>query len=86
MAWNPVFLKIPYDNKQVVQDIKTSGLLSKAPWYVNSTIQTLLTGTDCLSQLIELVNKLAREAGNQDSTKEKYWKEAAQQLGVPDYR
>ena len=86
IAWNPIFLKIPYDNKQVVQDIKTSGLLSKAPWFVNSTIQILLTGTDYSSQLVELANKLAREAGEQDFTDEKYWREAAQQLGVPDYR
>ena len=86
IAWNPTFLKIPYDNKRVVQDIRISGLLSKAPWFVNSNIQILLTGTDYSSQLVELANKLAREAGEQDFADEKYWREAAQRLGVPDYR
>ncbi|WP_251210002.1 metallophosphoesterase family protein [Acetatifactor aquisgranensis] len=86
MAWKPAFLKIPYDNKQVVQDIKTSGLLSKAPWFVNSSIQILLTGADHSAQLVGLADKLAREAGEQDFADEKYWREAARQLGVPDYR
>ena len=86
IAWNPSFLKIPYDNKQVVQDMRVSGLLSKAPWFVNSNIQILLTGTDYSSQLVELASKLAREAGEQDFVDEKYWREAAQRLGVPDYR
>lgn len=85
-AWNPTFLKIPYDNKRVVQDIRISGLLSKAPWFVNSNIQILLTGTDYSSQLVELANKLAREAGEKDFADEKYWREAAQRLGVSDYR
>lgn len=85
-AWSPSFLKIPYDNKRVVQDIRTSGLLGKASWFVNSNIQILLTGTDLSSQLVELADKLAREAGEQDTADEKYWREAAQRLGVPDYR
>ena len=86
IAWNPTFLKIPYDNKRVVQDIRIRGLLSKAPWFVNSNIQILLTGTDYSSQLVELANKLAKEAGEQDFEDEKYWREAAQRLGIPDYR
>lgn len=84
--WNPTFLKIPYDNEQVVRDIRKSGLLDKAPWFVNSNIQILLTGTDYSSQLVKLADKLAKEAGEQFRTDEKYWEEAARQLGVPDYR
>ncbi len=80
------FLKIPYDNKQVVQDMRISGLLSKAPWFVNSNIQILLTGTDYSSQMVELASKLVREAGEQDFSDEKYWKETAQRWGIPDYR
>lgn len=84
--WSPTFLKIPYDNEQVVQDIRKSGLLDKAPWFVNSNIQILLTGTDYSSQLVKLADKLAKEAGEQFLADEKYWEEAARQLGVPDYR
>ena len=86
IAWKPEFLKIPYDNEQVVEDIRSSGLLSKAPWFVNSNIEILLTGIDHSSQLAELAKKLAREDGGLASTEEKYWIEAARQLGVPDYR
>ncbi len=86
MAWNPIFLNIPYDNNRVVQDIKKSGLLDKAPWFVNSNILTLLTGIDYSSQLVELANKLAGEAGERDFVEEKYWEEAAHRLGIPDYR
>ena len=53
---------------------------------MNSSIQTLLTGADYSAQLVGLANKLAREAGEQDFADEKYWREAARQLGVPDYR
>ncbi len=53
---------------------------------MNSNMQILLIGTDYLSQLVELANKLAREVGEQDSANEKYWEDAAQQLDVPDYK
>lgn len=33
-----------------------------------------------------MANKLAIEAGEQDFADEKYWREAAQRLGVLDYR
>lgn len=62
-VWNPIFLKIPYDNQRVVQDIRERGLLDRAPWFVNSTIQILLTGTDRCSQLVELANRLVKETG-----------------------
>lgn len=84
--WKPIFLKIPYDNEQVVRDIRESGLLDKAPWFVNSNIHILLTGTNYSSQLVSLADKLAKEAGEQSSADEKYWEEAARQLGLPDYR
>ena len=36
--WKPQFLKVPYDNQKVAQDMITGGLLSIAPWFVNSNI------------------------------------------------
>ena len=42
IEWKPTFLKIPYDNKKVVKDIRKSGLLDKAPWFINSNIQMML--------------------------------------------
>lgn len=89
IEWKPQFLKIPYDNKQVVQDMYTSGLLEKAPWFINSNIQILLTGVDKSAPLVELASKLVEEAGATDVwplIDEKYFEEAASELGIPDYR
>lgn len=87
--WKPKFLKIPYDNKKVVEDIITGGLLYSAPWFINSNIQTLLTGTDNSPRLCELALKLAIEADKSSKwplIDEKYFEAAAQKLQIPDYR
>lgn len=89
VEWKPQFLKIPYDNKQVVSDIIGSGLLEKAAWFMNSNIQILLTGVDHSAEMVKLAASLSEEAG--ENTKwplieEKYFEEAARQLGIPDYR
>lgn len=89
IEWQPEFLKIPYDNKRVVRDMFTGGMLEKAPWFINSNIQTLLTGEDNSSKMVDLAKQLAQEAGETDvwpNVKEKYFEEAASRLGIPDYR
>lgn len=55
--WKPQFLKVPYDNQKVAQDMITGGLLSIAPWFVNSNILTILTGIDCSAKMVELAEK-----------------------------
>lgn len=87
--WKPTFLKVPYDNHRVVRDMISSGLLEKAPCFINSNIQILLTGTDNSAKMVELANKLSEEAGEANRwplIKEVYFEEAARQLGIPDYR
>lgn len=88
-VWKPTFLKVPYDNRQVVRDIVASGLLAAAPWFINSNIQILLTGVDHSAELAELAKELAEEAGSEAKwplTEECFWEQAAKKLGVPDYR
>ena len=88
-AWRPVFLRIPYDNRQVVRDIISCGLLEKAPWFINSNIQILLTGTDRSAELVALAARLSEEAGAETrwpAIDEKYFAAAAGMLGIPDYR
>ena len=87
--WKPTFLKVPYDNHQVVHDICVGGLLEKAPWFINSNILTLLTGVDVSAELVRLARSLAEEAGEEvvwPHIQEKYFEEAAEILGIPDYR
>lgn len=89
IKWKPTFLKIPYDNKKVVEDIRKSGLLNKAPWFINSNIQILLTGIDNSSDMVNAASNKAKEtdkAAAWPRIEEKYFEEAAKELGVPDYR
>lgn len=87
--WKPTFLKLPYDNKQVVRDIGEGGLLESAPWFINGNIHILLTGVDRCAELVQLAGKLAQEADKRQiwpNIDEKYFEQAALQLGIPDYR
>lgn len=88
-AWKPQFLRIPYDNKKVVDDMAACGLLDRAPWFINSNIQTLLTGADHSAELCALAAKLAEQAGEKSVwplIDEKYFEQAAESLHIPDYR
>ena len=87
--WKPEFMRVPYDNGRVVEDIVRCGLLDRAPWFINSNIQTLLTGEDHAAEMCALAAKLSEEAGEKDVwplTGESYFARAAEALGIPDYR
>lgn len=87
--WEPSFFKVPYDHYQVVRDIFASGLMEAAPWFMNSNIQTLLTGVDHAAEMVELAGKLSRQAGETavwPLIRDEYFERAAGQLGIPDYR
>ena len=89
LAWKPEFLRVPYDNRRVVNDIVSCGLLDRAPWFINSNIQTLLTGEDHAAEMCALAAKLSEEAGEKEVwplTEENYFAQAAEALGIPDYR
>ena len=87
--WKATFLKISYDNKKVVDDIRSSGLLDKAPWFINSNIQILLTGIDYSAELVAVASAKAAKADKDAAwprIDEKYFEEAAREGGVPEYR
>lgn len=89
MEWEPTFLRIPYDNKKVVEDIRKSGLLDKAPWFINSNIQVLLTGIDHSAEMVIAASNKATETDKEAAwpwIEEKYFEEAAKEVGIPDYR
>ncbi|MBO4909956.1 MAG: metallophosphoesterase [Lachnospiraceae bacterium] len=88
IIWKPAFLKVPYDNRKVVKDMISAGLLDKAHWFINSNIQILLTGVDNSASMVELAAKLSEEAGETKGwplIKEEYFEGAARRLGIPDY-
>ena len=87
--WKPEFMKVPYDNRRVVEDMVSCGLLDRAPWFINSNIQILLTGVDHAAELCALAAKLSEEAGEKSVWPligENYFAQAAKVLGIPDYR
>lgn len=88
--WEPEFLKIPYDTTPVVQDIFASGLHDMAPWFINSNIQVLLTGIDHSAAMVAMAIDLQRWDTGKEAKwpliEEKYFRQAAESLGIPDYR
>lgn len=88
-CWYPTFLKIPYDKDMVVEDLFKSGLSDMAPWFINSNVQILLTGTDNSAALVEKaveLSSLAKENKKWPHIDEQYFEMAAELLGIPDYR
>ena len=87
--WEPEFLKVPYDMPRVVRDIRKQGLLEAGGWFVNSSIQNLLTGINRSAPLVDLAGRLSAEAGETGvwpHIKEIYFAMAAKELQIPDYR
>jgi hypothetical protein len=64
-----------------------SGLLEKAPWFINTNIQVLLTGEDNSFEMVAHAAQLAEEAGETwPLVDDKYFAIAAEKFNVPDYR
>ena len=87
--WEPEFLKVPYDMPRVVRDIRKRGLLEAGGWFVNSSIQNLLTGINRSAPLVDLAGRLSAEAGETGvwpHIREIYFAMAAKELQIPDYR
>ena len=88
-GWTPQFLLAPYDNRRVALDCFRLGLMDYAPWFINSNIQTLLSGWDNVANMVDIAkaNMLAEDENAEwPYMDEKYFKMAAEQLGIPDYR
>lgn len=88
--WVPEFLKIPYDTALVVKDIFDSGLYDMAPWFLNSNIQILLTGTDRSSKMVAMAIDLQTKDSGKEAIwpliEEKFFRQAADILEIPDYK
>lgn len=88
-CWRPEFLRIPYDGRQVVEDIFGSGLYDCAPWFLNANIHIFLTGIDKCAELVALAMELQeQETGVKPiwpEIGEDYFARAAKELAIPDY-
>lgn len=82
--WVPEFLEIPYAYKEVVDEMFTSGLYDMGHWFINSNIQVLTTGKDNSAKMVQLAAELSN-GQVWPHIDEKYFFEAAQVLGIPEY-
>ena len=89
VSWIPEFLKLPYDNEAVIEDMFSSGLYDYGHWFINANIHILKTGIDKAPELISLSTKLAKEDLGEEIIwpyiDEKYFEQAAGLLGIPEY-
>ena len=82
--WIPEFLEIPYNHKEVIEEMFTSGLYDMGHWFINSNIQVLATGVDNSAKMVQLAAELSN-GQVWPHIDEKYFLEAAQALGIPEY-
>ena len=83
VTWVPEFLTLPYDYESVVQDMFESGLYEYGHWFINSNIQILRTGVDNAAKLVKLATDISGQVW--PNIDEKYFAQAAEILGVPEY-
>lgn len=90
VCWQPEFLEIAYDGQQVIRDLYSLGLHDYAPWFINANIHVLSTGIDRCAELVNHAKELSLqsegEKGDWPYIKEKYFAQAAADLGIPDYK
>lgn len=89
-SWEPEFLEIPYDYRQVVKDIYAQGLLKAAPWFISANLHIFCTGIDCCAQMVALAGEYQTKNTGKPAVwpyiEEQYFREAAAFYQVPDYR
>lgn len=86
--WCVEMLSIPYDVRDLVDEIFSSGLYDRGHWFINSNIQTLMTGIDRASDMVCEAHRLAGMHNDYVSAgipSEKCFELAAKTLGVPEY-
>lgn len=78
-GWEEEFFQLEYDVELVKEELETSGLYEKAPYWAKLVRHTLETGEDYSTHCLLLATKLCKEADNDvnwPDIPEKYWKMA----------
>ena len=89
-SWKAEFLNIPYDVDYVIDAIYEKGLMDKGKWFASNNVFILKTGNDYTVDLLKKAASLQKEATGQEVNwpyiEEEYFTEAAEIVGIPDYR
>ena len=86
--WDTRFVSLPYDVYGVIDEMFSSGLYERAHWFMNSNIQTLITGVDRASDMVGKAYEIMNASGSSAEgtfPSEEQFEAAAKILGVPDY-
>ena len=87
--WKPEFLNIPYDWQRAIDNLKTSGLIQRAPMWAVLLRHAALTGEDPFMVVPTRAAELYRmETGTEAGwakVPEKYWHRAAKEYGIFDF-
>lgn len=71
--------KLEYDKTLIIEDIKDSGLLEKAPIYTRLIMKEIMEGCDYMPQTLNLAKELAKEANvlyDKHGVPERFWEKA----------
>lgn len=84
--WRPEFVLVPYDWQGAVQNLKTSGLVKRAPVWAAMLRHNVLTGTDPCSAVPARAVELYQEASGIEAgwaeVPEDCWRQAAGEFGI----
>lgn len=80
-AWKCSIHRIQYDIDRVIREMDESGLTEKSNVWARGIKAMLKTGREYLMEALEIVSRLSKESGLQESD-ERLWEEAARRLHI----
>ncbi len=84
--WRTELLQIPYDWQRAIDNLKTSGLIKRAPVWAAMLRHSVLTGEDPFGSVPALASELYREETGKQAdwahVPEAYWRRAAGEFGI----
>lgn len=82
--WLPSTVTIPYDVQTAVAEFETTGLIRMGGAWSRGVRYMALTGYDASVEIVRRARKLAREQGVYGAMPERFWLQAARDMGLPE--
>lgn len=80
--WISQIASVPYNHEKLILEFYESRLIEKAKIWARCIIKQLSTGIECCASCVKLARKMADSDSSEDAIPEKYWIEAARELGI----
>ncbi len=82
IEWTSKVVSLPYNREKLVQEFHESRLIEKSRIWAKCILKQLGTGIECCASCVKLARKKANSSASWDTVPEKYWIEAARELGI----